>query len=367
MFLSVEFLHFFDVSIEACVVLINRFINETAVKDFVESSGCCIECELINTSSLNLNIKLLSHNFIEKIIDGAVVTLALNGENPVKHVVVLESISWEDEELLGSYFPRTINWIYELNQVILDTIFSLIVVTKGNHTLNIFDSYEVIFRCDWANGDVELQFAGMLTFLEKLDGVDYIFVLECGHTHKKGASKTEHGSVISNMESKLWEESISHTSESEVAKSMNFLWVHHFSLENLTLEGSVLLEIFDGACTVHFLGEVLIGVVEPFQVLSLDLEGKSFMLLHRSVLDFIKLVELSLENDEVTTSLSIKINNLLLEFFEGIYDLKEILVGEEESVIAVTDFGDDLLNWEEQCILIKVILEGNLVVFTNPE
>ena len=50
------------------------------------------------------------------------------------------------------------------------------------------------------------------------------------------------------------------------------------------------------------------------------------MLLDRSVLDFIKLIELSLENDEVTTSLRIKIDNLLLELFESINDLKEILV-----------------------------------------
>ena len=91
------------------------------------------------------------------------------------------------------------------------------------------------------------------------------------------------------------------------------------------------------------------------------------MLLDRSILDFIKLIELSLENDEVTTSLGIKIDNLLLELFESINDLKEILVCQEESVIAVINFGDDLLNWEEECILIKVILEGNLVVFANPE
>jgi len=233
--------------------------------------------------------------------------------------------------------------------------------------LNLSDSNEVIFGCDWANGDVELQFAGVLTFLEKLDGVDYVFVLECGHTHKKGASKTEHDSVISNMECKLWEESISHAGETEVAKSVNFLWVHHFSLKDLTFERRMGLEIFDGACTVHFLGEILIGVVEPFQVLSLDLEGESFMLLDRSVLDFIKLIELSLENNEVTTSLRIKINNLLLELFESIYDLKEILVCEEESIIAFINFLDDLLDWEEECILIKVILEGNLVVFANLE
>ena len=91
------------------------------------------------------------------------------------------------------------------------------------------------------------------------------------------------------------------------------------------------------------------------------------MLLDRSVLDFIKLVELSLENDEVTTSLRIKINNLMLELFKGIHDLKEILLSQEELVIALTDFANDLLDWEEQCILIKIILEGNLVIFTNPE
>ena len=57
----------------------------------------------------------------------------------------------------------------------------------------------------------------------------------------------------------------------------------------------------------------------------------------------------------------------MLELFEGIYDFEEILVSKEESVIAGLNFGDDLLNWEEICILIKVVLESRLVVFADPE
>lgn len=80
------------------------------------------------------------------------------------------------------------------------------------------------------------------------------------------------------------------------------------------------------------------------------------MLFDWSILNFIELIKLSLENDEISSSLSIEVNNILLEFFKSINDLKEVSVWEEESVVSSLNLGDDILNWEKHSILIKVSL-----------
>ena len=80
------------------------------------------------------------------------------------------------------------------------------------------------------------------------------------------------------------------------------------------------------------------------------------MLFDWSILNFIELIKLSLENDEISSSLSIEVNNILLEFFKSINDLKEVSVWKEESVVSSFNLGDDILNWEEHSILIKVSL-----------
>ena len=110
-------------------------------------------------------------------------------------------------------------------------------------------------------------------------------------------------------------------SNTEVSETVKFLWVHGLSSENLSFKVSMSIKIFKCVGSVHFLREILLSVPKPFKVLSFNLEREGLMLLHRSILNFIKLIKLSFENDEVSSSLRIKINNILLEFFEGIDDL----------------------------------------------
>lgn len=87
------------------------------------------------------------------------------------------------------------------------------------------------------------------------------------------------------------------------------------------------------------------------------------MLFDWSILNFIELIKLSLENDEISSSLSIEVYNILLEFFKSINDLKEVSVWEEESVVSSFNLGDDILNWEEHSILIKVSLQSSMLEF----
>jgi len=81
------------------------------------------------------------------------------------------------------------------------------------------------------------------------------------------------------------------------------------------------------------------------------------VLIHRSVLDFVESVQLALENNKVTSFLSVEVNSSLLELLKSVDDLKEVLVLQEELVIASVNLSDDLLNWEEKSALVEVGLK----------
>jgi len=91
--------------------------------------------------------------------------------------------------------------------------------------------------------------------------------------------------------------------------------------------------------------------------LSLHFERESLVLIHRSVLDFVESVQLALENNKVTSFLSVEVNSSLLELLKSVDDLKEVLVLQEELVIASVNLSDDLLNWEEKSALVEVGLK----------
>jgi hypothetical protein len=57
--------------------------------------------------------------------------------------------------------------------------------------------------------------------------------------------------------------------------------------------------VVDDSALEEFVLVILVRLGEGVQVLSLDIEGVQLMLLHRSVLDLIHLVELLLEEHEV--------------------------------------------------------------------
>lgn len=79
------------------------------------------------------------------------------------------------------------------------------------------------------------------------------------------------------------------------------------------------------------------------------------------------MIKLSFEHDEVTAFLSLEVQGSLLVLFKGVDDLKEICLTEEEMEVFQVDFGLDLLDWDQECILIVVVLQGGLGEFLNSE
>lgn len=91
------------------------------------------------------------------------------------------------------------------------------------------------------------------------------------------------------------------------------------------------------------------------------------MFIYRPVLDLIDLEKLSFKNDEISTLLSIKINNLFLKLFKSVNDFEEVSIFKEEAIVSLFDSFDNFFNWIEKSILIKVCFESTMLELLKSE
>ena len=127
------------------------------------------------------------------------------------------------------------------------------------------------------------------------------------------------------------------------------------------------IAIINGILSGKLLNKAKIGIIKPFEVLSFDVERECIMFFNRPVLDFIDLIKLSFENDEVTALLRIQVDNLVLKLLKSIHNLKEVTVSKEEAVVSLLDLLDDVFDWVQEGVLIKVFLQGTMLEFTKSD
>jgi hypothetical protein len=84
------------------------------------------------------------------------------------------------------------------------------------------------------------------------------------------------------------------------------------------------------------------------------------VLVEGSVLNFIKLVQLSLKDDEIFTCLRVKIQNFILHHLKGICNFQEVLLGEEEVEISLHYFLLELIKRDHNSVLLKVLLQASV-------
>ena len=103
--------------------------------------------------------------------------------------------------------------------------------------------------------------------------------------------------------------------------------------------------------------EVLVCLVEPLEVAALHIQGELLMPIYGPVTHLVHLVELALENDELTPLLRLPVNHASLKFLKSVYDFEEVTVVEEEAKVLSFSLLDYCLNGEKQCVLIEIGLE----------
>ena len=103
-------------------------------------------------------------------------------------------------------------------------------------------------------------------------------------------------------------------------------------------------------------------MLEPLEVFTLDLETECLVLAGRSVTDFVELIQLSLEDDELAAILTLEVNITGLILLEGINDLVEVLVFEEESEVLGRNLSLEVLKRDGERVLIEVLLESTMLI-----
>ena len=164
----------------------------------------------------------------------------------------------------------------------------------------------------------------------------------------------------------MWEHCPGCTSEAKVAEAMYSGWIQEFSSEDVALEVDMVIQILYCICSIQFFAEIFSGIVNPLKILSLNFKGVGLMFINRSVLDLVKLIELTLKDHEITSRLRIQVDNIALELFNGINNFQEVLMSKEELEVFLINFFDDLFNRIKVSILIEELLQILMRVFLQP-
>ena len=112
--------------------------------------------------------------------------------------------------------------------------------------------------------------------------------------------------------------------------------------------------------------ELLTRLVEPLEILALEGEAECLVLGGRTVLDFVKLVELALEDDERAALGTLQVDVLILILLERVNHLVEVLILKEKPIIFRLDFQHELLQRDSVSILIEILLQRRVLIFLQP-
>lgn len=182
------------------------------------------------------------------------------------------------------------------------------------------------------------------------------------HTIDSGGDKAHHGDSRAHHQGKRKKLHVSSVGQSQSTEASESLRAEQLSLEYFTLQTAVLSHLVVVLHVGHLLHEVLVGFLEPLEVASVHVHRELFVLPDGSMAHLVHLVELALEQNEVTAGLRLAVHHALFELLEGVDDLEEVSVVKEE--IEVLDLGllDDGLNWDEQSVLVEVGFELRVAV-----
>lgn len=208
----------------------------------------------------------------------------------------------------------------------------------------------------------------MLTAIYERDCVDgWLLGGDGAHTCQAGGGDGERGATLSKILGDVWPVGVGCASQAEVSESLQLNWIHGFALEDKAAEVCLMVEIFESVGSDDFLIKVLVGVVEPLEIFTLNLEREGFVLLNRPVLDLIQLIQLPLKNVVVAALLSVQIDIHLLIFFECVNNFVELWLAQEQRVVLQDDAALDLVCWHAKRLLVKVLLKGLLAIRFKPK
>ena len=114
------------------------------------------------------------------------------------------------------------------------------------------------------------------------------------------------------------------------SETVHSLSVHELGLKNAAFEGAVGNHCVEEGDLLHLTDVILVGFIEPCEVLALKFRGELVVLVNRSILDLVHLVKLALKEDKLLSRFGLGVDDALLVLLESVDDLHEVALGHEE-------------------------------------
>ena len=120
------------------------------------------------------------------------------------------------------------------------------------------------------------------------------------------------------------------SSDTPRSQTVHSLGVHELGLKDTAFEGTVGNHCVKEGDPLHLTDVILVGFIEPCEVLALKFCGELVVLVNGSILDLVHLVKLALEEDKLLSRFGLGVDDALLVFLESVDDLHEVALGHEE-------------------------------------
>lgn len=236
------------------------------------------------------------------------------------------------------------------------------VVEDSLYIVNVSDNLpalEVI-------SDIEQNLALVLALLHEVDGAELVLLGKAVHAAKESPGETEVGDSFTKVSKGGGHVEVAEPESGEEAETKDVLALNKFLFvyfpSQVVVVDKVLVLVLEG----DVLNEVEVGFVDGLQVLTLNQAREAFVVLHRSVLDLVKLVQLAFEHYELLALCGVEVDEVVLELLKGVGHLVEVLLGQEEGKVAILDLGHDLLNWDHKPVLLEVALQAVVLELLEP-
>ena len=166
-----------------------------------------------------------------------------------------------------------------------------------------------------------------------LNFADHLLLIQGAGTEHSCTNDTNHRQSRAKHEAQHAQVSVGKAGEGEAADSSKTAGAECLHPEDGALEGTVCDEVVQIGHSLHLTDVLKVGLVEPLEVLALKSERELLMLIYRSVLDLVHLVELSLEEHELLARVRLGVDHALLVLLEGVHHLEEVALGHEELIV----------------------------------
>ena len=255
-------------------------------------------------------------------------------EDPLHRDLVSVGVGWHSEVAAAGWNARVlVQVLFAVEDVALSVLLTDVVSTDCAYRHGVFRVDNDVNGGERALLDLHSEFPDVFTLLDVIDLADNIPGSESIGAVHGAHNDCDSWECRAEHQRQLGHVKVGGSSNTPSSQTVHSLSVHELGLKNAAFEGAVGNHCVEEGDLLHLANVILVGFIEPCEVLALKFRGELVVLINGSILDLVHLVKLAFKEDKLFSSFGLGVDDALLVLLESVDDLHEIALLEEEAEV----------------------------------